>query len=144
MRLTHRYVLLLVVASACARRTNSQCYPGGGAEVWVERHLTGSGRSSEASMTIQMVPDSAGPPRAEWQSVIALSSDSSATQYARVDATGKVVFSLPPGRYSINVKELLFAPVTRSVTLGQGERVSIELQRRRAAYCLGPVVRTAM
>ncbi len=61
----------------------------------------------------------------------------------RVRSDGTASLEVPPGRYTIRVVELLLVSVQGQIRVANGERVEIELQRRHAAYCLGPVVRTA-
>jgi hypothetical protein len=138
-----QWFFAVTMIGACASRTNSKCFGGGGSEVWVERHLVGRATASGvATLSVQMVADSAGPPAAGWQTTIAVSSDSQATQYAGVGDSGKAVFNLRPGRYVIKLTELMFVSLTRSVSIASSEQVSIEVQRPRLPLCVGPTVRT--
>ena len=140
-------VFVAILPVSCAHRSPQKCFPGGGSEVWVERHYAPAplqSTSRVSSLKVRLVPDSAGVPEGGWQTAIYVVSDTAEgrVSYMRLDPDGTASIELPSGRYTIRVAELTFVSVHRSLRVTPGERVEIELQRRRAAYCLGPVVRT--
>ena len=138
--------LLTAALFGCASGQSRECFPGGGREVWIERHWnSGSGSTSPADLVLKLLPDSAGIPEMGWQTGIAVTDTVNANPIqAGLPTNGVVSFRLSPGNYVVHVRELRFVSVRRRITLVAGSRVEVELQRQHAAYCLLPPVRTSM
>ena len=146
-----RLALALLAASvfvSCAQSSTRTCFPGGGAEVWVERHFVSdpSVSTSRATLTVRLMADSAGVPVGGWQAVVHVFRDTSdqVVRSMRFQPEGTASLEVSSGHYTIRIAELKYVTVRRAVTVARGERVEVELQRRHAAYCLGPVVRTGV
>ena len=144
--------LCTAAVAGCHRNTARQCFPEHGVAVWIERHNAGSRRApgdSVATLTLRLLRDSSASAARTRQTVAAAIGPASSprpdTLVARIDErTGR--FPLPganhlrPGVYTVQLRELTYAPITRQVALAPGEAVAIEAQLHAGAYCLGPVI----
>ena len=139
-------VLVSTSLAACSTAQSRECFPGGGREVWTERHWTSGPESTgPATLVLKLVPDSAGVPEMGWQTSIVVTDTLNANPIqAGVPINGIVRFRLPPGLHLVHVRELRFVSVRRRIMLAAGSRVEVELQRQHAPYCLLPPVRTSM
>ena len=139
-----RSALLVPLLVACFHRSTTTCFPGGGLEVWIERHWRTEG-SQLTPLRIELTPDSAGVPEMGWQTTVVVTDTLNANlKQLVIPNDGRFTMQLAPGTYIIHVRELKFVSVHRRVTLEAGERVDVHLQRQHSPYCLLPIVRTSL
>lgn len=147
----------LAAAALCACRTPAAhtCVPERGAEVWVERRYPAArpaGTLPAALTSFRLGADTPSSVMPARQARVWIIGPASATPPDTIiggsDAEGRLWLpataqALKPGTYRIRLIDIGWAGATRDVWFGPGERVELEVQMRRAAYCVEPVVVTS-
>jgi len=162
-RATARFLAaLLPVLGACRTAARQTCYPERGAEVWIETHRPPATSPTDAAATLTSLrvgpatSSGVGPraiiagrqarvwivgPAGAVRPDTILSGPTNPDGYVGLPAKAR---ALEPGSYRIRVRDLGWVDAVRDVRLGPGERVSLEIETRQAATCLGPVIQTSV
>ena len=150
-------VLVAVGPSACRTAAEHSCVPERGAEVWVERRYPAPTLESTAPASLaslRLGPDTTPAVMAARQPRVWIIGPAGTARPDTILGGGRspqghvglpsAAGTLRPGRYRVRLIEIGWVGATRDIVFGAGERVDLEVELRRAAYCLGPVIVTAL